>query len=162
MTNTWTTYNPAALLSAPNLDRYFVGADQILKKMVEGAAFVANTAMSSFPPYNLKKVDDNKYVIEMAVAGFSKQDIEITLEDNKLLIKGVTSVSTNEEPEKSEYLYKGIAARDFTRAFTVADSVEINNAELVNGMLKIWLEHMIAQPNVKKIAITDKTEPKVK
>ena len=148
----WKTYN----LDTSNMDRYFVGADQIFKKMAEGAAFIANTAMSNFPPYNLKKVDDNKYVIEMAVAGFSKQDIEITLEDNKLLIKGNTAVNTEEKSEKTEYLYQGIAGRNFTRAFTVADHVEIQNAELVNGMLKIFLDHMIPQPNVKKIEVKEK------
>ncbi len=145
----WKTYN----FDTSNMDRYFVGADQIFKKMADGAAFFANTAISTFPPYNLKKIDDNKYVIEMAVAGFSKQDIEITLEDNKLLIKGNTVVNTEEKSDKTEYLYQGIAGRNFTRAFTVADNVEIQSAELINGMLRIWMDHLVSQSNVKKIEV---------
>ncbi|MBO8910696.1 Hsp20 family protein, partial [Staphylococcus aureus] len=86
----WKNYN----LDTSNIDRYFVGLDGMMKKMVDGAAFVANTAMTNFPPYNIKKVEDNKYVIEMAVAGFGRQDLEITLEDNKLLISGNTSTDT--------------------------------------------------------------------
>ncbi len=145
----WKTYN----FDTSNMDRYFVGADQIFKKMADGAAFFANTAISTFPPYNLKKIDDNKYVIEMAVAGFSKQDIEITLEDNKLLIKGNTVVNTEEKSDKTEYLYQGIAGRNFTRAFTVADNVEIQSAELINGMLRIWMDHLVSQSIVKKIEV---------
>lgn len=151
----WKTYN----LDTTNIDRYFVGIDGMMKKMADGAAFIANTAMSNFPPYNIKKVEDNKYVIEMAVAGFGRQDLEITLEDNKLLIKGNTSLDT-EDKNKEQYLYHGIAARNFTRAFTLADNVEINNAELINGMLRVWLDCLVPQPNVKKIQVVEKTEQK--
>lgn len=151
----WKTYN----LDTTNIDRYFVGLDGMMKKMADGAAFIANTAMSNFPPYNIKKVEDNKYVIEMAVAGFGRQDLEITLEDNKLLIKGNTALDT-EDKNKEQYLYHGIAARNFTRAFTLADNVEINNAELINGMLRVWLDCLVPQPNVKKIQVVEKTEQK--
>ena len=145
------TYN----FNTNNLDRYIVGLDNVMKKMAEGASIMANTALTSFPPYNIKKIEDNKYVIEMAVAGFGKQDLEITLEDSKLLIKGNTTSST-EDTEKSQYLYQGIAARPFTRAFTLADNVEINNAELINGMLRVWLDCLVPQPNVKKIDVIEK------
>ena len=151
----WKTYN----FDTSNMDRYFVGADKLLKQMADGAAFIANTAMSNFPPYNLKKVEDNKYVIEMAVAGFGRQDIEITLEDNKLLIKGNTQVDSDDE-KKPEYLYQGIAARNCTRAFTIADNVEIKNAELINGMLRVWLDHMVPEKTVKKIEVVEKETSK--
>lgn len=151
----WKNYN----FDTANIDRYFVGIDGMMKKMADGAAFIANTAMSNFPPYNIKKVEDNKYVIEMAVAGFGRQDLEITLEDNKLLIKGNTALDT-EDKNKEQYLYHGIAARNFTRAFTLADNVEINNAELINGMLRVWLDCLVPQPNVKKIQVVEKTEQK--
>jgi molecular chaperone IbpA len=92
----------------------------------------------------------------MAVAGFGKQDIEMTLEDNKLVIKG--SVSNNSD-EKTEAIYKGIAERPFSRMFALNDHVEIKNAQLVNGMLKIWLEHMIPEhKKPKKIDIEETTE----
>jgi molecular chaperone IbpA len=153
----WKTYN----FDTSNIDRYFVGVDTMMKKMVDGAAFVANTAMSNFPPYNIKKIQDNKYVIEMAVAGFGKQDLEITLEDNKLLIKGNTSLNTKDK-EGTQYLYQGIAARNFARAFTLADNVEIQNAELINGMLRVWLDTITQKPNVKNIEVVEKTEQKTK
>lgn len=112
-----------------------------------------NTAklMPSYPPYNIKKVEDNKYVIELAVAGFGKHDLEVELKDGVLAIKGQT---TNQEGES--FLYKGIADRAFTRQFTLADTIEIQNAELINGMLKIWLENIIPdEKKPKKIDIKD-------
>lgn len=147
----WKTYN----LDSSNFDKFFVGSDAIAKSLAENAAWLANNATASYPPFNLKKVDDNKYVIEMAVAGFAKQDIELTLEDNKLLIKGKTAADST-SGETADYLHKGIADRTFTRQFTLADNVEIHNANLINGMLKIWLEHVIPESKKpKKIDITD-------
>jgi len=140
----WKTYN----IDTTNFDRFFVGADTLAKRLSESTAFYANN-VANYPPYNIRKVEDNKYVIEMAVAGFTKQDIELTLEDNKLLIKGSTKLESNpKDGDGASYLYKGIADRSFSRAFTLADNVEIHNAELMNGMLKVWLEHLI--PESKK------------
>ena len=110
---------------------------------------------TTYPPYNIKQVKDNKFVIEMAVAGFAKSDIEITLEGNKLVVKGNTE--DKEAPEN--FIYKGISNRNFTREFKLADKIEIKDAELANGMLKIWLENMIkAQDLVKKIPLISKDE----
>ena len=142
----WKTYN----FDASNMDRYFVGADKIMKQMAEGAAFIANTAMSNFPPYNIKKVEDNKYVIELAVAGFAKQDIDITFEDNKLIISGKS------QDDSDNFLFKGIASRAFTRTFFLDDTIEINDAAMMNGMLKIALEKIIPEhKKPKKIAVAD-------
>ena len=136
----WKTFS----LNTSNIDRYFVGADSMAKRLSE----LANTVnISSFPPYNIKKVEDNKYVIEMAVAGFADTDIELTLEENKLLIKSKVS-QPEQEPTSDTYLFKGIADRAFSRYFTLADNVEIQNAQLMNGMLKVWLDHVI--PESKK------------
>ena len=88
----------------------------------------------------------------MAVAGFGKQDIEITLEKNKLIIKG----NTKTDADESSYVFKGIADRGFTRHFTLADNVVIDNAQLLNGMLKVWLDHVIPESQKpKKIDIVD-------
>ena len=150
----WNTRN----LDTSYFDRYFVGADKLVKTLQDNAEWLANNAAASYPPFNLKKVEDNKYVIEMAVAGFAKQDIELTLEDNKLVIKGNTASSND---EATAYLHKGIADRAFTRQFTLADNVEINNAHMINGMLKIWLEHVIPESKKpKKIDIADEAEAK--
>ena len=142
----WKTYN----FDASNMDRYFVGADKIMKQMAEGAAFIANTAMSNFPPYNIKKVEDNRYVIELAVAGFARSDIEIVFEDNKLIISGKA------QEDNDNFLFKGIANRAFTRTFLLDDQIEINDAAMMNGMLKIALEKIIPEhKKPKKIEVKD-------
>ena len=125
---------------------------------LHGLAQLAAKNLPKYPPYNIKQVDDNKFVIEMAVAGFSKQDIEVTLKGNSLVVNG--NINDNKDAEvKDQYLYKGIADRDFSHEFKIADKVEIKNAEMVNGMLKIWLENMVkAQDAVKKITINTKDE----
>jgi molecular chaperone IbpA len=139
-------------------DKFFVGSDKFLAKVQETASLLANTAATAgYPPFNLKKTEDNVYVIEMAVAGFGKQDIELTLEENTLKIAGHTTVDTlTEDGINQQFLHKGISDRPFTRTFTLADNVVVNNAAMVNGMLKIWLEHIIPEDKKpKKIDITD-------
>lgn len=123
-----------------------IGFEPIIKKLAEMTESMPK--IPTYPPYNIRQVDENKYVIEMAVAGFGKQDIELELQDGKLTVKG--SVTTDD----GDYLYKGIADRAFTRHFTLADTVEVKNADLINGMLKIWLERFIPEhKKPKKIPI---------
>lgn len=136
------------------LDPFTVGYDKFFKDIEEVTKNVAKN-VPSYPPYNIKQVSKNKYVIEMAVAGFAKSDIEVTVEGNKLVIKGAT-----QDNESEDYLFKGIANRAFQRTFTIADKVEVGDAEMVNGMLRVWLENLYhAQETVKKIAIKE-TESK--
>ena len=127
-----------------------VGFDDVFKRLHDFAEAIPKTV--SFPPYNIQKTGENTYVIEIAVAGFGKQDIELTLEDNVLTIRGAITNDTS-----NEYLFKGIADRAFTRKFTLADTVEVKNADLINGMLKIWLERFIPESKKPKtIPIGDK------
>jgi len=137
-------------------NKFFVGADKFADSMAKTVQYLSNTATTgAYPPFNLKKTDDNVYVIEMAVAGFGKNDLEMTLEENQLVIKGSSTV----DDTAGELLHKGISDRPFTRSFTLADNVVINNAALINGMLKIWLEHIIPEDKKpKKIDITEVTE----
>jgi len=123
-----------------------VGFEPIIKRLSE----IAETfpKVPTYPPYNIKKTGENTYLIEMAVAGFGKQDLELELQDGTLTIKG------NIKADDSEYIFKGIAERAFTRQFTLADTVEVKNADLINGMLKIWLERFIPEEKKpKKIEI---------
>ena len=138
-------------------DKFFVGADKIVQKMNETYDHIQKTAGNGYPPFNLKKTDDNVYVVELAVAGFGKQDIELTLEENKLVVKGQTTLDTlTSDGVDVQYLHKGIADRAFTRTFALNDNVVVNNAAMVNGILKIWLEHIIPESKKpKKIDITD-------
>ena len=139
--------------SFKDFDRFFVGFDPLVKKISEAAEQTVKLAQN-YPPYNIKKIDENKYTIEMAVAGFGKQDLEVELADSKLIIKG--NVKSGEEAEKDSkgewtwplFIYQGLAMRPFTRQFNLADNVEIHNAELVNGVLKIVLEAIV--PEEKK------------
>jgi molecular chaperone IbpA len=98
----------------------------------------------------------------MAVAGFAKSNIDIEVANNTLVVKGSLEPNPLEGAETnpiSEYLYKGIADRAFTRRFTLADTVEVKNAELINGMLKLWLENIIPdEKKPKKVDIVDTAE----
>ena len=130
--------------------RFFVGYDKIAEKLVGIVEQSANLTQN-YPPFNIKKITENKYTIEVALAGFTKQDIEIELEGGKLIIKGnLESKETNEQ-----FVFKGISNKAFTRQFTLADNVEIEGAELINGMLKIWLETLSPQTKKKKIDIKE-------
>jgi len=124
--------------------KFGVGFDDLFDRISEFHENVAKN-IPNYPPYNIKKTDENKYVIEMAVAGFGKQDIEITTEDDKLVIKG--NVESDDTPQ-DDLLWQGLALRPFTRAFTLNDQVEVNNAEMINGLLKVTLERII--PESKK------------
>lgn len=134
------------------LSKGTIGFDDMFKQLSSYSENLQKMS-STFPNYNIKKTDENTYVIELAVAGFGKQDIELVLEDGILTIKGqVTS------DEAADYLFKGIADRAFTRKFTLADTVEVKNADLFNGMLKIWLERFIPEnKRPKKIEIGENT-----
>ena len=145
-------FEPFTFSSFPKQFNTTVGFEPIFKKMAEIAETMPK--IPTYPPYNIKKTGENTYVIEMAVAGFGKQDLELELEDGKLTVKG------NITADDGEYLYKGIAERAFTRQFTLADTVEIKNADLVNGLLKIWLERFI--PEEKKAKKINIGEPEVK
>ena len=131
-------------LFTKDFDKFFVGYDQMFNQMAE-----LSKTMTNYPPYNVTKTDENTYVIEMALAGFGKSDIEITTEGDKLTIKGN---SQNEETE-TEKLYNGLALRPFTRLFTLNDQITVENAEMVNGLLKITLERLVPKTETKKIKV---------
>ena len=155
MTSTTLSLFPQWASLHKSLDPFTVGFDDVLDQIRDISETVAK-ATPGYPPYNIRQVKDNKYVIEMAVAGFAKTDIEVTLEGNKLVIKGAVVDSSD---DKDNYIYKGIANRNFNRAFTLADKVEIKDAEIANGMLKVWLENMVkVQDAVKKITVKSKDE----
>lgn len=136
--------------SIPKQFNTTVGFEPILKRLAEMAETMPK--IQTYPPYNIKKIDENKYVIELAVAGFGRQDLELELQDGTLTVKG------NVVSDDSEYLYKGIAERAFTRQFTLADTVEIKNADLINGMLKIWLERFVPEEKKPKKINIGETE----
>ena len=155
MTN-WKIDHNHFLGDLAKFDKMFVGYDGMLKKMYDASTAVAK-AIPNYPPYNIAKVDDDKYVIEMAVAGFGKHNLNIEIANGTLTIAGQTTMDDQvNQGINNQYLYKGISDRSFTRYFNIADTVEIKNAELFNGMLKVWLENVIPEhKKPKKIEIND-------
>jgi molecular chaperone IbpA len=129
-----------------NLNRHFVGFDKVLNTINTVTDVYAKAASQNWPPYNIVKEDDNHYTIEIACAGFGKQNLDIELANNTLVVKGGFSLDDIDPVMNPvQYLYKGIADRVFTRKFTLADNVEVKNAEYINGLLKVYLEHMIPE-----------------
>ena len=123
------------------LTPYAVGFDRVFDDL---ARYMDNTVQSTgFPPYNIRKDGDYGYVIEMALAGFSKKDIEVEVADGTLSVRSV-----KENVDDDADLYRGIAYRKFNRKFTLADDVVVNDVSLQNGMLNIDLERVI--PEEKK------------
>ena len=102
----------------------------------------------NYPPYNINKIDDFNWQIEMALAGFTKKDINITTANNQLTIESVKEEDTKEVEENDGVLFKGISKRQFKKTFTLSDEVVINGAELKDGMLLIDLEKIV--PEEKK------------
>lgn len=95
----------------------------------------------TYPPYNIEKVGDNAYRITMAVAGFSADEVDLTVQDNSLTIRGKAAA----EPESVQYLHRGIASRAFERKFQLADHVEVEGARLENGLLHVDLVRRIPE-----------------
>lgn len=118
-----------------DFDRFFVGFDKVAEKLT-AIAEQSTKLVQNYPPFNIKRTDDNTYVVELAVAGFAKQDLEIELDKDVLVVRG----TNKSENDKDSFLYKGISTKDFVRSFGVADNIEVRNAEFINGLLRIWLE----------------------
>ena len=125
------------------LTPYAVGFDRQFNRLND---YIKHQQQSTgFPPYNIQKVKDFEYEIEMALAGFSKEDIEVEVADGVLTVR---SVKENDDVDDEWTLHRGISYRKFNRKFTLADDIVVNNAKLENGLLKISLEQII--PEEKK------------
>ena len=127
---------------------FSIGFDRVFDRLVD---YGTTYEQGGFPPYNIRKTDDFKHVIEIALAGFSKDEIEVVLTDGVLEIKSVNAI-TDTDPNEG-LVHKGIAKRAFTRKFTLADDIEVKDAKLENGLLVIELEQIITdekkQRNIK-------------
>ena len=135
-----------------DFDKFFVGFDDQYRRLAKIHDDVTKTIPNNYPPYNIRKTGDNTYAIEMAVAGFDKQEIDIEIEGGKLMVKGNLAFTDTED----NFLFKGIATRAFTRAFVIDDQFEVKDASLINGMLKIALERIIPEhKKPKKIEVKD-------
>lgn len=137
-----------------DFDKVFVGFDDQFKKM-QALHDDLTKDIPNYPPFNVRK-DGNTYTIEIAVAGFATNEIDVTIDGGKLVVKGNTQ---SVESEGTDYLFKGIANRAFTRAWAIGDSYEVKDAELFNGILKIALDKLVPEEaKPKKVPVKSKSE----
>lgn len=111
---------------------------------------------TGYPPYNIVRTEENKYVIEMAVAGFKKSEISVEVEQNQLTIRGQSE--TPNESASREYLHRGLSSRDFVRTFPLAEHIVVKEARIENGVLTVDLERII--PDALKARVIDIVEVK--
>lgn len=129
------------------LNRAFVGFDQVFNDFEHR---FANQINNNYPPHNVIKHDEDHYEIQIAVAGFARDEIDLTVQDNHLIVTG-TKVETEETPE---YMHRGLAFRNFERCFRLEGFLEVSSAEIENGLLIIKLERNIPEEKKpKKIEI---------
>lgn len=122
-------------------DPFFIGFDRALDTWSHAQTVSSAT---NYPPYNVIKVDEDNFVVELAVAGFSKTDIDVSTADGKLTVKG----ELNTEDNDSKFIHRGIAARKFTREWALGEYMEVKAAELKDGMLKVDIVRIL--PEEKK------------
>lgn len=142
-----------------NMNRALIGFDQLFDSL---ESRLASTAGNNYPPFNILQISENEYQIEIAVAGFKKDEIDITIDQHQLTVEG--KKSEKELPEGQVYHYRGLAARDFYRAWTLEQYVEVRGAEIVDGILTIKLERLLPEamkPRKVEIAETIDAKPKL-
>ncbi len=140
-----TTYDLSPLL------RSSVGFDVF--DNIFDSVFNLNESNTSYPPYNILK-SDNNYTISLAIAGFSKDELDVSLKENELVIRGISK----DQDDKIEFLHRGIAGRNFERKFRLADNIKVSDASYENGLLNVYLEREIPEhQKPRKIEINNKS-----
>ena len=123
---------------------YSIGFDNLFDRLFD----IDLESSGTYPPYNISKVDDNNYVIEMALAGFNKDDIEVELADSELTVRSKKREDSNKDVN---LIHQGISHRSFNRKFTLSEEILVKNAEMKNGMLIIKLEKFIPENKKPKL-----------
>jgi len=129
------------------LNKALLGFDEIFNNFENR---FANQINNNYPPYNIIKQDENYYQLEIAVTGFTKDEITVEIDQNQLIVKGVR----NKDVTEAEYLHRGLALRDFTRSWTLAEHMEVDQGTIKNGVLTIELKRVVPEalkPRVLKI-----------
>ena len=134
-----------------SLRPFSIGFDDMFDQF-ENMLGNGNLAMqSNYQPYNIRKTGNDKYSIEVALAGFSKKDVEVEFEDNLLTVRTKQVNKSEDKNVNGEILHKGISQRQFARSFTIADDVKVNGAELKDGLLTIACERIVPEYKKKKL-----------
>ena len=132
-----------------DFDKVFLGFDEQFTKF-QSMHDELTKNIPNYPPFNVRK-SGNTYTIEIAVAGFAQNEIDITIDGGKLIVKGNSESS---EPAGTDYLFKGIGMRAFTRTWAIGDQYEVKDAELFNGILKIALDQLVPEEKkAKKVPV---------
>ena len=143
------------------LFRSTIGFDRLARLVDSAARF--DTAAPAYPPYNIESTGDESYRLTMAVAGFSHDELDITVQQNSLVISGKAQ-KEDEEATGGRYLHRGIARRAFERRFSLADHIKVNGASLDNGLLHVDLVREVpeeAKPRQIKIGTVEQAQPQV-
>jgi molecular chaperone IbpA len=137
----------------PTINRYSVGLDEMFDTLVRS---VNAGTTSNYPPYNIIRHDENRYAVEIALAGFKEDEVEITVHEGYLTVEGQKKTK-NSEIDGPIYLHVGISQRDFRKTWPLGNHVEVTNASFNDGILTVNLERLIPEElKPKKIAITSK------
>lgn len=132
------------------LNRALVGFDRLFDDF---ESRFANQISQNYPPYNVIKTGENTYSIEIAVSGFSKEEVTVEVDQDQLVVKGKR---VREDDAGYEYLHRGLAARDFTRSWTLADHMEVEQGSIKNGILTVYLKRVVPETLMpRKIKISD-------
>ena len=133
-----------------SLRPFSIGFDDMFDQFENMLGNGGLTMQPNYPPYNIRKTGKDNYSIEVALAGFNKNDVEVEFEDNLLTVR-TKQISKSENNSDGEILHKGISQRQFARSFTIADDVKVNGAELKDGLLTIACERIIPDHKKKKL-----------
>ena len=134
-----------------SLRPFSIGFDDMFDQFENMLGNGALTTQSNYPPYNIRKTGKDNYAIEVALAGFNKDDVEVEFEDNLLTVRTKLVDKSEDTDVVGEILHKGISQRQFARSFTIADDVKVNNAELKDGLLTISCERIVPEHKKKKL-----------
>jgi molecular chaperone IbpA len=147
--------NNNALQRIEAINRALIGFDTMFDQMERR---FSNSVSNNYPPHNILKTGENQYEIQIAVTGFEKSEIAVTVEANVLTVKGEGAESVRHEQPEIVYLHRGLATRDFVREFPLAEHMEVAGAEIRNGMLIVKLIRNI--PESEKPRVIDIVEVK--
>ena len=134
-----------------SLKPFSIGFDDMFDQFENMLGNGAMSMHSNYPPYNIRKTGKDNYAIEVALAGFNKNDVEVEFEDNLLTVKTKQVDKSNQDLEDGEIIHKGISQRQFARSFTIAEDVRVNGAELKDGLLTIACERIVPEYKKKKL-----------
>jgi len=147
--------NNNALQRIEAINRALIGFDTMFDQMERR---YSNSINNNYPPHNIIKTGENQYEIQIAVTGFEKSEISVSVESNVLTVKGEGQESIRHENPEIVYLHRGLATRDFAREFPLAEHIEVSGAEIKNGMLIVKLIRNV--PESEKPRVIDIVEVK--